>query len=206
MRLLHTLAQQFRQPRGLLGRIAGFLFRLNREGIEWSLELLQIQPTDHILEVGFGPGLGIERATATASRGSVTGVDFSETMVRQAHKRNASAIAEGRVDLKLADSASLPFPDNSFDKAFAANVIYFWRDPLLYLRELRRVLKPGGLLALYLISKKDLEKIKLTQTGVYILYTGEEVVQLLTRAGFNGARFETKAEMFRTGICALAKK
>ena len=206
MGILHTLAQQFRQPSGFLGKLLGFLFRMNREGNDWTIGLLEIQPTDHVLEIGFGPGLAIQKAATLASQGRVAGVDFSEVMLRQARKRNAAAITAGLVELKLGAAATLPYTDNSFDKIFAANVIYFWRDPLANLKEVRRVLKPGGRLALYLIAKEDLAKFKLTQTGVYTLYTGEEVVALLAQAGFHRARFETKAERLRTGVCALAEK
>ncbi len=206
MGLLHTLALQFRRPSGFLGRVVGFLFRVNREGNEWTLGLLEVQPTDHVLEVGFGPGLAIQKAAALASRGKVAGVDFSEAMLKQARKRNAAAIAAGRVELTLGDAAALPYPNDSFDKVFAANVVYFWKDPLANLNELRRVLKPGGRLALYLIAKEDMAKFKFTQTGVYTLYAGEDVVRLFVQAGFRRARFETKAERLRTGVCALAEK
>ncbi len=67
-------------------------------------------------------------------------------------------------------------------------------------------MKPGGRLALYVIAKEDLLKFKITQTGVYQLYAGEDLVQLLTQAGFRQARFVTKSERHRTGICAIAEK
>jgi arsenite methyltransferase len=207
MGLWHRLAQQFRQPSGLLGRLIGFLFRINREGIDWTINLLEIQPTDHVLEIGFGPGHGIQRAASLATQGRVAGVDFSQTMLEQATGRNAVAIDAGLVELCLGDATALLYPENTFHKAFATNVIYFWKDPLAYLRELHRVLKPGGRVALYVIAKEDLLKFKLViQTGVYQLYTGEDLVRLLTQAGFHQARFVTKPERHRTGICALAVK
>ena len=82
MGLWHRLAQQFRQPTGFLGRLAGFFFRINLEGIEWTINLLRIQPTDHVLEIGFGPGHGIQHAAKIAAQGRVAGVDFSETMLQ----------------------------------------------------------------------------------------------------------------------------
>jgi arsenite methyltransferase len=207
MGLWHRLAQQFRQPSGLLGRLIGFLFRINREGIDWTINLLEIQPTDHVLEIGFGPGHGIQAAASRATQGRVAGVDFSQTMLEQATGRNAVAIDAGLVELCLGDATALLYPENTFHKAFATNVIYFWKDPLAYLRELHRVLKPGGRVALYVIAKEDLLKFKLViQTGVYQLYTGEDLVRLLTQAGFHQARFVTKRERHRTGICALAVK
>jgi SAM-dependent methyltransferase len=88
----HYLAQQFRRPTGFLGRLAGFLFRINREGIEWTISLIEVQPADHVLEIGFGPGHGIQQVARIATQGRVAGVDFSETMLRQASRRNAAAI------------------------------------------------------------------------------------------------------------------
>jgi ubiquinone/menaquinone biosynthesis C-methylase UbiE len=206
MGLWHRLAQQFRQPTGFLGRLSGFFFRINLEGIEWTINLLAIQPTDHVLEIGFGPGHGIQQVARLAAQGRVAGVDFSETMLQQASRRNAVAIAAGLVELRLGDASALPYPDDAIHKVFATNVVYFWKDPLANLQELRRVMKPGGRLALYVISKDDLIKFKVTQTGVYQLYTGEDLVRLLAQAGFHRARFVTKPERHRTGICALAEK
>jgi ubiquinone/menaquinone biosynthesis C-methylase UbiE len=206
MGLSHLLAKQFRQPSGWLGRVAGFVFRINREGIHWTIRLLDIQPADQVLEIGFGPGYGVETAAALAPQGKVAGVDFSETMVRRARRRNDAAIAAGRVELHQGDASALPYPENSFDKVFATNVVYFWRDPAATVKELRRVMKPGGRLALYVIAKEELAEMKITQTGVYTLYTGDDLVRLLAQAGFRNARFETRAERFRTGVCALAEK
>lgn len=207
MGLWHRLAQQFRQPSGIVGRVLGFLFRMNREGIDWTIDQLEIQPTDHVLEIGFGSGLGIERAASLATRGRVAGVDFSQTMLEQATRRNAAAIDEGLVELCLGDATALLYPENTFHKAFTTNVIYFWKDPLSNLRELHRVLKPGGRLALYVIAKENLLRFKLvTQSGLYRLYTGEDLARLLTQAGFRQARFVTEPERHRTGICAIAEK
>jgi ubiquinone/menaquinone biosynthesis C-methylase UbiE len=125
MGLWHRLAQQFRQPSGIVGRVLGFLLQMNREEIDWTIEQLDIQPTDHVLEIGFGPGLGIQRATRLATQGRVAGVDFSQTMLDQARDRNAAAIDEGLVELCLGDATALLYPENIFHKAFATNVIYF---------------------------------------------------------------------------------
>lgn len=202
----HRLAEQFRQPAGFLGRLAGFFFRVNREGIDWTIRQLEIRPADRVLEIGFGTGYGIRQAAALAAQGMVAGVDFSETMLRQATSLNASGIAAGRIELRLGDASALPYSDDSFNKIFATNVVYFWKEPVATLREIRRVMKPGGRLALYVISKDDIAKFKVTQTGVYRLYKGEELAALLGQAGFRQARFVTKPEKHRTGICAIAEK
>jgi hypothetical protein len=56
MKLWHRLAEQCCRPTGFLGQVVGFLFRMNREGIDWTINLLEIQPADHVLEIGFRSG------------------------------------------------------------------------------------------------------------------------------------------------------
>jgi ubiquinone/menaquinone biosynthesis C-methylase UbiE len=205
---VRKLAEQFRQPRGLFGKLMGFLLsRVNRPAHKRTLGLLNIRPTDQVLEVGFGPGLAIQKAATMASQGWVAGVDFSETMVHQARKRNASAIAAGRVDLQYGSLSSRPYRADTFDKIFAVNVMYYLPEPLPVLKELWRVMKAGGRMALFLVAKEDMAKKLFAHTGVLLLYTGEEILQLLVQAGYRRARFETRRiKMIGTGICALAEK
>lgn len=75
------------------------------------------------------------------------------------------------------------------------------------LSELKRVMKPGGLIVISVIDKEGIKKTKITQSGIYSLYNGEDLVGLLTKAGFGQVRFEAKAvHKFGMGICAIAEK
>lgn len=148
-----VIVEQFGRPRGLLGRLAGLMMRVrasNRERNERTLAILDIQPEDHVLEIGFGPGLSIEKAAKLASRGKVIGIDHSELMLRQATKRNAEAIRQGRVELRLGTPESMQALALRCDKVFAVNVFMFWKDPVTVLRSLRNVMKPGATIALTL--------------------------------------------------------
>jgi SAM-dependent methyltransferase len=181
--------------------------RDNRRLIEWTLEVLDIQPTDSVLEIGFGPGVSIQKAVDRASRGWVSGIELSETMVEEAKRLNAPAIAGGRAELRQGDADALPYADGRFDRAFAVNVHYFWKDPLAALREIRRVLRPGGRVVLGFIDREGLEKQKFARTGLLTLYSGEDTVRLLAEAGFSEARFEAKpVHRVGMGICAVAQK
>jgi ubiquinone/menaquinone biosynthesis C-methylase UbiE len=138
---------QFAHPRGWRGRLAGWLMArknaaMNAACVEW----LEIAPRDRVLELGFGHGRTIEWLAQRAAHGLVAGVDPSDTMLRQASRRNRRAIAAGRVRLERGEAAKLPFAGASFDKALAANCVQFWRDLPGALAELRRVLAPGGTL------------------------------------------------------------
>jgi ubiquinone/menaquinone biosynthesis C-methylase UbiE len=146
MGFIHNWGKQLRKPEGILGKVVVpfFMNVSNRQLNNWTIDLLDIKPTDRVLELGFGPGLGICKVAAIATEGLVAGVDFSELMVRKAQKRNAAAIAAGRVDLKQGDVSSLPYDDQTFDKVIAIQLIYFCQPPHIFLKESRRVLKSGG--------------------------------------------------------------
>jgi ubiquinone/menaquinone biosynthesis C-methylase UbiE len=145
------LRAQFGQPSGLLGEIAGRIMartKSNTERTRWTLSLLDLRPNDRVMEIGFGPGIALEIASRQASKGLVVGVDHSEVMLRQAGKRNARAIREGRVQLHLASVEDLPAFAHRFDKIFSINSIHFWENPDESIMRIRQRLAPSGLLAL----------------------------------------------------------
>lgn len=109
-----------------------------------AVQRLAPMPGDEVIEIGFGPGVGLSTLSKAVPGGHVVGVDPSETMHRQATKRNADAIREGRISLVSGTVDALPFPDNSFDAGMAIDNLHFWPDPLSGLAQLQRVLKPGA--------------------------------------------------------------
>lgn len=137
--------RHFAHPTGWLGALTGHLMALkNRERGEWIASLLGARGTDRLLEIGFGPGVDVARVAGLATQGHVAGVDPSDVMLRQAQRRNAAAIASGRVELRLGEATALPYPDASFDCVFSTNTVQFWGDLDAGLAEARRVLVPGG--------------------------------------------------------------
>lgn len=187
---LINAGRHYHRPRGIIGRLAGRnMARQHRPENEWSVALLAPQPTDRVLEVGFGPGVAIQLLAAQVNVGLVAGVDYSPTMVAQARRRNAQAIKNGRVDLRDGEATKLPFADASFDKVLSIHTLYFWSQPMDALTELRRVLKPGGTLTLTFMPR---EYWPSGETAEHIdgVYTGPEVAQLMLEAGFSQARVE----------------
>jgi ubiquinone/menaquinone biosynthesis C-methylase UbiE len=148
--LLATVYRQFRQPTGALGRLAGWIMANRPSNVarnRWTVDLLQVQEGDHVLEIGFGPGLAIERLARLAPKGRVVGVDHSALMVEVASRRNRSAIEAGVVELKRGSFELLPHLGESFDKAFSVNVLQFLADRREVLQLIRSILKPDGLIA-----------------------------------------------------------
>jgi SAM-dependent methyltransferase len=141
------LMRMFGYPRGFLGWLGGvILARTNRRHAAWAVGLLDVRQQDSVLEIGFGPGVAIQLLVPKAHR--VAGVDPSEVMLRQATQRNAATISERRVELRQAAADHLPFVDGSFNKVLAINSMQVWPEPLAGLREILRVLKGNGRLAL----------------------------------------------------------
>ena len=139
---------QFAFPTGWLGTLVGLAMAVkSRERSLWVLSLLDLQPDDRVLEIGFGPGVDVQRASRIAA--FVAGIDHSAVMAQQARRRNRTAMRAGRVDVRQGTiAAPLPFADGAFTKVFAINSYQFWPDPVASVRQLRRVLRAEGLLAI----------------------------------------------------------
>jgi ubiquinone/menaquinone biosynthesis C-methylase UbiE len=120
----------------------------NRQRNGWVVSLLDVRPTDRVLEIGFGPGIAIAELVR-AGAGHVYGIDHSDVMLRQASRRNAAAIRAGRVTLLTASVDQLPDAlDGPFDAILAVNSLGFWPAAAERLAELRGRLAPGGRIAI----------------------------------------------------------
>jgi ubiquinone/menaquinone biosynthesis C-methylase UbiE len=202
---MRMLGSQLRRPRGLFGLVVGRGMSLvNRPINYWTLGLMGIRPSDRVLEVGFGSGVALARVASIVTAGLAAGLDYSDTMVRQARLRNAAAVRQGRIALVRGDACSLPYRDECFDKVCAIQSIYFWPQPVSALAEMRRVLRPDGLLAVTLMPKEDLQWWGFTLED-YRLYTGEEAVAMAEQAGFSSVRLEIRRS-FPRALCIVGRK
>jgi SAM-dependent methyltransferase len=120
----------------------------NRRRNRWAISLLDVQPTDCLLEIGFGPGIAIREAARRAQRGYVVGVDHSAVMVKQGARRNRAAVRAGLVDLRQAPADALPTFDLVFNKVLAVNSLGFWPNPVERLTEIHSLLRHGGVIAI----------------------------------------------------------
>jgi len=193
---VNAIKSQFKQPHGWLGRLIGHVMAMeNRERIEWAIPLLAVQPTDHILDIGFGPGISTELLAAQATNGFVAGIDISDVMVQQARGRNAAGVRKGRIDLQQGSVEKLPFPDSRFDKVLAINSLHHWGDKQAGLREIRRVLKPGGIIA---IVEQPPSKVTVEAE---MKQRGSELQAILSRAGFTD--LEPIYASLKRGMCVF---
>ena len=188
-KLASAIRSQFVRPRSFAGWLVGWEMALrssNRKRNVWAVELLGVEPTDRVLEIGFGPGIAIRELSRRATRGLVCGVDHSEVMVRQARRRNRAAVRAGRVDLRWgsAEHLSAAF-EEPFDKVLAVNNMGMWPKPDERLNELRNLMRPGGRIAI--VSQPRCPGA----TAQTTVAAGREIAARLAGAGFTYIRSET---------------
>jgi ubiquinone/menaquinone biosynthesis C-methylase UbiE len=200
--IIVALIRQFGHPRGVLGSVAGWVMAnraSNRQRNRWVASLLNVQPTDRVLEIGFGPGLAIaELSRRVGPAGHVSGIDRSDVMLRQATRRNAAAIQAGRVTLTLGTVEQLPPAlDGPFDAILAVNSLGFWTAPVEPLEELRRRLTPDGRIAIASQPRCP------GATRSTSLDAAGEITELLQAAGFTQTRAEI-LDLDPPVVCVLA--
>jgi SAM-dependent methyltransferase len=195
---------QLRRPSGPLGRVAGAAMRrINREPYRLALAALEVRPDDQVLELGFGPGEGVRALAAFANRGVVWGVDHSEAMVAQATARNADAVARDQVRLRLARFESLPLDDATVDRVLAVNVAYFWDDGGAVLREIGRVLRPGGRLSVYVTDAAVMRRWRFARSDTHKTFSPERLTRCLAQPPFDPERVRVACVKLAFGVPAL---
>jgi ubiquinone/menaquinone biosynthesis C-methylase UbiE len=165
---------------------------------------------DTILDVGCGGGRTVSKLAAIATEGKVYGVDYSEESVAASKRINARRIDAGRVEIWQGSVSQLPFADGMFDLVTGVETHFWWPDLPGDMREVVRVLKPGGTLVLiaevYGRSKTktgQLAEKYASRTGLRLLNV-EEHRKLLEEAGCSDVRIIE--ERGKGWICAIGRK
>lgn len=182
------IARQLSCPAGFLGGVIGLLMnRHNAKMNRFVVRQLQLAPTDHVLEIGFGGGVNL--GSLIAGTAFTVGVDPSQGMVRRAKARFAEEVSAGRADFRVCSVDELPFESSSFDKVCTVNTIYFWKSLHSGFAQIHRVLSPGGCLIVGFLPKRHMDRMGMP-TDIFTSRTPEEVEVALKSAGFIEVRVE----------------
>lgn len=126
--------------------------------IRWAVEVMNVQPSDSILEIGCGPGAGAELICAKLETGKLFAIDRSESGVDRTKRRNQKYVDAGRLTVRQIDLATLRVPVKRLNKVFAFNVNLFWvracDDEVALLHE--RVLPGGAVYLFYEATQREL--------------------------------------------------
>lgn len=204
---LYTL-NEVRKPTRWLGRVFLWVMNMSHAGVtDWGLKHVAIEEHFTILDVGCGGGRTVEKLAVLAAKGMIYGVDYANGSVAASCGRNAQLIRAGRVEIKQASVSQLPFPADKFDLVTAIETQYYWPDLISDMREILRVLKPGGTLIVIAERYKKRRSNKLHQPlrnrlGYTELGTDEHLEAFLG-AGYVDVQI---VEHTKGWICVAGKK
>jgi len=183
--LMKKLAKQLRKPSGWMAKKMSIkMNESNRFLYDFTLNEMHLSNNESILEIGFGNGKFFDEIFLKNPDLKVAGLDYSAEMVNAARNNNQCAINADKLTLRYGNSDKIPFAENSFDKVFCINVVYFWNAPEKHLREIHRVLKPGGRFYSVIRDKEAMLKMPFTRYG-FIIYEKDEWETILENNNFS---------------------
>lgn len=200
---------QCRKPRWWLGRV--ILSQMNArhaEVTEWGLGHVSVGEGFTILDIGCGGGRTIAMLAEKAANGKVYGIDYSPTSVATARRYNARRIEAGQVEIRHGTVSELPFADQAFDLVTAVETLYYWPDPVADLKEVLRVLKPGGHVVVIAEAYKGDKAHAHEQLAMKLLranyLTVGEHRKLFAAAGYADVR--TSEEPAKRWLCCIGRR
>jgi ubiquinone/menaquinone biosynthesis C-methylase UbiE len=207
----HSRVNQCQNPTGWLGRLV--LRNMNSRHsrvTDWGLSQASPGKQDIILDVGCGGGRTVSKLAAIATQGKVYGIDHSSESVAVAMRTNKQWIDSGRVEIREASVSRLPFSDGAFDVITAVETHFWWPALRTDLREVLRILKPGGRLIVIAevykgaaaFASKAAERYS-EKTGMALLSI-EEHRELFTDAGYSDVQVFTESR--KGWICCIGSK
>ena len=201
--------RQHQKPSGWMGRVVLWLMNRRHSNLtDWGLGHISIKERDTILDVGCGGGRTVSKLAAAASKGTVSGIDYSEESVAAARRFNRTLIEVGRVEIRQASVSDLPFADNGFDLVTAVETHFWWRDIGAGMRDIFRVLKPSGRMSIiaefYNGGKHAKYADRLSRWTTMAILDVDQHKALFSSAGFTDV--QVVEERTKGWICVMGTK
>lgn len=198
---LKELGDQLYKPVSDKGiEIGNLMYKSNLSMTLLTARLLELNDYDHILEIGHGNGKHIPKLMELASELEYCGIDISETMHEEASNVLESMNRPSQVELFLYEGENLPFEDAAFHKIMTVNTLYFWKQPVAFLEDIYRVLKPGGQAAITYGIKSYMHKLPFVSHR-FKLYSDEDFKNVVQQTSFKRCDITNNCErvMAKTG-------
>jgi arsenite methyltransferase len=160
------LLRQLAHPQGSLAPITAWLLnRANRAQIRCAITALELAPEHKVLDIGFGGGTSFPMLFGACASGKVAGVERAEAMVTRARRIWSREVEAEHLQIEPGTADTLPWPEAFFDRVMTVNTVYFWQDMEVGLREILRVLAPGGLFVSSVLPAETLDSWGYTNQG-----------------------------------------
>ena len=162
----------------------------------WGLSLVDIQDGWTMLDIGCGGGATLQRLLKRSQGAKVYGIDISEESVTKARQINADML-DKQVFVQQGSAEKLPYEDGKFDLVTAVETVYFWPNLPSCLKEVRRVLKPGGHFAI-MVEVVDTDSKWTNVVEGMTAYTPDQLKTLLDEVGFKQTEIHRKKPSYAT--------
>tara|TARA_B110000046_G_scaffold173759_1_gene196728 strand:+ start:76271 stop:76942 length:672 start_codon:yes stop_codon:yes gene_type:complete len=154
----------------------------NRSMTDSAIAALQLKANQQVLEIGHGLGGHIQHLFKTHENIRYFGVEISSTMQFEASNLHKTLVQENVAQFDCYDGITLPYPANSFNRIFTVNTLYFWKNPIAFLEEIKRVLAPNGSIVICFATKDFMEKLPFVNER-FKLYNTNDVLKLIESSG-----------------------
>ncbi|MFQ6600834.1 class I SAM-dependent methyltransferase [Flavobacterium sp. C3NV] len=195
---LQAIASQLKHPTGEKGiEMGNMMNETNINMTRHSIQNLQIEAGNKILELGHGNAGHVEFIFEQAENIKYYGLEMSELMFQEARQINRNYVSQKQAFFSIYDGNTIPFEDNSFNKVFTVNTIYFWQEPEKLLSEIYRVLQSKGILCITFAEESFMKQLPFTQFE-FELYSTEKAEKLIGKSSFKIINKETLTEKVKS--------
>ena len=178
---LEEIEKQLSHPDGENGlKIAENMNESNIQMTNSSIDSLSLLEQDILLEIGHGNCGHLNKIFEKVKDIHYFGLEISKTMKNEAERINQKIIQKKHISFQEYDGNKIPFLNNSFNKIFTVNTIYFWKDPIAFLNEIHRVLKVNGIFVLTFSQKGFMKKLPFVKEK-FSLYNDEDLRQIIEK-------------------------
>jgi len=203
-KFIKYMGENFGNPQGIGGviftKIMNIFCQMQYKTV---LENINLELKDNVLDIGFGNGYLIKKLLRKNIIIKIFGIDISNDMKNKVSKKLKQFIEKQYLKLSLEDIQNTSFENETFNKIYTVNTIYFWKDLDKCFSEIKRIIKPNGIFINVIYTKEYLDKMFHTKYG-YNKYTFEEIKNITEK---NGMEILKIIEIKRNkSYCIISKK
>lgn len=189
--ILKSFFSQCARPEGFLGRLMLLFMNFGHAPLtNWGLSLIDFHDGYTMLDIGCGGGATLKRLLKRSEGAQVYGIDISEESVAKTRKVNAERL-NSQVFVTQGSAEKLPYGDGQFDLVTAVETVYFWPNLPDCLKEVNRVLKPGGRFAI-MVEVVDADSVWTNVVDGMTAYSPEKLKVMVEAAGFGNVELHRK--------------
>lgn len=203
---VRAIEGQLKCPTGIEGiEIAKMMHNSNINMTIESIKALKLEDHNSVLEIGHGNCMHLSKILKQAIGICYFGLEISKTMHHEAKRLSEQYFQENDIEFSLYNGENIPFKNNMFDKIVTVNTIYFWINPLLFLREIYRVLVEGGIFVLAFVQKESMRDLPFVMSK-FKLFNSQEVKNIIIETKFKLVDIITKTENVKSKIGTLVNR